>query len=157
LTAPQSLTTPAPDYWALAPYYVGQQDDVSCSLASLTMLVNATRHSRPLRSEEPLVTQPSLRARVASSVWERGLAPGGPGVTLDQLGELTAQSLQAFGLHPERVEVSHVDLATPGALERLRALLRANETSDHDWLLLDFLAQSYVGTGNYGHIAPVAD
>lgn len=147
---------PAPDFWALAPYYVGQQDDVSCSLASLTMLVNAARRALPLRSDQPLVTQPSLRARVASPTWEHGLAPGGPGVTLDQLGTLAGQSLQAFGVTATRVEVTHVAQATPAALERFRALLRANEAAAHDWLLLDFSAESYVGTGSYGHIAPVA-
>jgi hypothetical protein len=146
---------PAPDFWALAPYYVGQQDDVSCSLASLTMLVNAARRHQALRSDQPLATQPSLRARVASPIWERGLAPDGPGVTLDQLGQLAAQSLQAFGVKPTHLAVTHVSEASPAALERLRALLRANEASDHDWLLLDFWAQSYVGTGAYGHIAPV--
>jgi hypothetical protein len=147
---------PAPDFWSLAPYYLGQQDDVSCSLASLTMLVNAARRSRPLRSDEPLVTQPSLRARAASPTWEHGLASGGPGVTLDQLGQLATQSLQVFGVTPTRVEVTHVTEASPAALEQLRTTLRANESSDHDWLLLNFWAASYVGTGTYGHIAPVA-
>lgn len=146
---------PAPDFWSLTPYYVGQQDDVSCSLATLTMLVNAARRVRPLPSDEPLVTQPKLRARVASPIWEHGLAPGGPGVTLDQLGQLTTQSLRAFGASA-RVEVTHVPEASPAALEQLRAALRANEASDSDWLLLDFWAESYVGTGAYGHIAPVA-
>ena len=147
---------PAPDFWTLAPYYVGQQDDASCSLASLTMLVNAARSGQPLRSDEPLVTQPTLRARVASAIWEHGLAPGGPGVTLDQLGQLTSQSLQAFGLQAQRVEVTHIDEPSPAALDRLRQALNANESSAHDWLLLDFLSESYVGTGAYGHIAPVA-
>ena len=45
--------------------------------------------------------------------------------------------------------------ADGAALERLRAALRANEGADRDWLLLNFWAQSYVGTGAYGHIAPV--
>lgn len=148
--------TPAPDFWSLAPYYVGQQDDVSCSLASLTMLVNAARRMLPLRSDEPLVTQPSLRTRVASPIWEHGLAPGGPGVTLDQLGTLARQSLQAYGVNTERVEVTQIAAASPTALERFRTLLGANEASDHDWLLLDFWAENYVGTGSYGHIAPVA-
>jgi hypothetical protein len=148
-------SAPAVDFWALAPYYVGQQDDVSCSLASLTMLVNAARRGQALRSDEPLVTQARLLERVASDVWKRGLAAGGSGVTLDQLAVLAKQSLQSFGIQPERLEVTHVAGASPPALERLRTLLRANESSASDWLLLDFLARNYVGTGDYGHIAPV--
>ena len=33
----------APDYWALSPFYVPQMTDSACSLASLSMLVNALR------------------------------------------------------------------------------------------------------------------
>lgn len=35
-------------------------------------------------------------------------------------------------------------------------MLRANEASARDWLLLNFAASHYVGVGDYGHIAPVA-
>jgi hypothetical protein len=146
---------PAPDFWALLPYYTAQRDDVSCSLASLSMLVNAARHATPLGSEEPLVTQQLLFQRVQSQVWRHGLQPSGPGVTLQQLATLAEQSLHAFGLEA-RVRVHHVPQASLQALAELREVLSANETSARDWLLLNFLAQSYVGVGDYGHIAPVA-
>ena len=149
---------PAVDFWALAPYYVGQQDDVSCSLASLTMLVNAARRGLSLDSEEPLVSQARLLEKVASDVWKRGLAAGGPGVTLEQLAVLARQSLAAYGMKPARVEDTHLAETTPAALEQLREVLRANENSGSDWLLFDFLAGTYLGTGDagdYGHIAPV--
>jgi hypothetical protein len=145
----------SPDFWALAPHYVGQQDDVSCSLASLVMLVNAARRNVWLGSEQPLVTQPLLRRQVNSPVWERGLATGGEGVTLDQLAVLAAESLRAFGMGRLRVEVTHVPEASAPALERLRQALRANEASGDDWLFVNFLAGAYVGVGDYGHIAPV--
>ena len=143
------------DFWAFAPYYVGQQDGVSCSLATLTMLVNAARRNTRLGSEEPLVAQPSLRRRVNSPIWERGLAPDGEGVTLDELGVLAAQSLRAFGLEPVHVQVAHVPEASAQALARLREALSANEASGDDWLFVNFLAATYVGAGDYGHIAPV--
>lgn len=145
----------APDFWALASYYVGQQNDAACSLASLTMLVNAARHTTALTSNEPLVTQTRLLERVRSDVWQRGLAPEGDGVTLDQLAELARQSLAAFGITPTRLETTHVPEASPDALERLRGLLRQNEASASDYLLLNFDARAYVGVGDYGHISPV--
>jgi hypothetical protein len=145
----------ATDFWALVPHYVGQQDDRSCSLASLTMLVNAARNDTPLFADDPLVTQPMLRQRVASHVWERGLAPGGDGVTLPQLAVLARQSLRAFGVEPEHVRVTHLPAASPEALEEFRAALRASEVSDSDFVVVNFLARSYVGSGDYGHIAPV--
>jgi len=143
------------DFWALSPYYVGQQDDVSCSLASLTMLANAARRHEALGSEQPLFTQPLLRKQVNSPVWERGLAPDGEGVTLDQLALLATESLHAAGITPARVEVTHVPEPSAEALARLRQTLSANEASGDDWLLLNFHAAAYVGVGDYGHIAPV--
>jgi hypothetical protein len=148
-------SAPAPDFWALSPYYVGQQNDSSCSLASLSMLVNAARLGAPLGSDDPLVTQPLLLERVDSKVWREGLTEDGEGVTLDQLAALARQSLTAFGKAPRRVEVTHVPAVTPEALERLREVLRQNEASVHDWVLLNFHAGAYVGVGDYGHIAPV--
>ncbi|MEY2933844.1 MAG: hypothetical protein RL033_4593 [Pseudomonadota bacterium] len=145
---------PAPDFWALMPHYMAQRDDVSCSLATLAMLVNGARQGTPLGSDEPLVTQARLFDRVRSDVWRRGLASGGPGVTLDQLGVLAEQSLRAFHI-AARVRVQHVPEPSPDALAELRSLLRANEASTGDWLLLNFAAQQYVGVGDYGHIAPV--
>jgi hypothetical protein len=145
----------APDFWALVPYYVGQRDDISCSLASLTMLVNAARRNTPLTSDDPLVTQPLLRQRVASAIWETGLAPGGEGVTLDQLALLARQSLRAFGMMPDRVQVTHVSEPSAEALATLRRALLDSEASSDDWLVLNFLDRIYVGTGDYGHIAPV--
>jgi hypothetical protein len=145
----------SPDFWALSPYYVGQQDDVSCSLASLTMLVNAARRQIRLGADDPLVQQLSLRRRVNSPIWERGLAPGGEGVTLNELAVLARQSLRAFGLAPVRVQVVHVPEASAPALASLREALRANEASGDDWLFVNFLAAAYVGVGDYGHIAPV--
>lgn len=146
---------PAPDYWALSPYYVGQQNDASCSLASLSMLVNAARLGTRLGTEDALVTQPLLLERVDDRVWHDGVADSGDGVTLDQLAALARQSLSAFGKAARRVEVTHVPAVTPEALEQLRATLRQNEASVHDWVLLNFHARAYVGVGDYGHIAPV--
>ncbi len=146
---------PAPDFWTLSPYYVGQQSDAACSLASLSMLVNAARRGAPLDAEEPLVTQPLLLQRVDSDAWAKGVAKGGDGVTLDELAVLAKQSLAAFGMTARRVEVTHLPAATPDALDRLRELLRQNEASAYDWVFFNFRASDFVGVGDYGHIAPV--
>jgi Phytochelatin synthase len=144
----------ASDFWSLAPYYVPQQDDRSCSLASLSMLVNAARRGQSLDSEQPLVTQPLLLQRVRSEVWARGLAPGGEGVTLDQLAVLAEQSLHAFGFRA-RAEVTHVVDRSAHALAQLRVRLAQNEAGGDDWLLINFDPGPYTGVGGYGHIAPV--
>jgi hypothetical protein len=145
----------ASDFWSLVPYYVPQRDDRSCSLASLTMLVNAARGPEPLGPDDPLVTQSLLFERVHSPVWQQGLAEGGEGVTLDQLAPLAQQSLAAFGIRAARTQVTHVPDTSPASLERFRVLLAANEASPDDWLLLNFDPAAYTGAGGYGHIAPV--
>jgi hypothetical protein len=144
----------APDFWALVPYYVAQQNDQSCSLASLSMVVNAVRRGWPLSAEQPLVTQPLLSSAVASDLWTKGLAPGGEGVTLDQLGLLASQSLAAFQSRG-RVEVTHVEDESAESLSQLRTLLARNEASGDDYLLFNFLVEPFTGVGDYGHIAPV--
>jgi len=139
----------------LAPYYVPQHNDRACSLASLSMLVNAARSSLPLGQNDPLVSQPLLETKVGSTLWSKALAPGGEGVTLAELAALASQSLNAFQLRPERLEVTHVRDASPDALAKLRQQLVANEASRDDWMLLNFFVEEYTGVGDYGHIAPV--
>lgn len=145
----------AVDFWTLTPYYVPQHNDRACSLASLSMLVNAARTTLPLGQDDPLVTQPLLETKVGSSLWSKALAPGGEGVTLAQLAALASQSLDAFQLRPQRLEVTHVREASPDALAKLRQRLIANEASRDDWMLLNFFVAEYTGVGDYGHIAPV--
>lgn len=119
------------------------------------MLVNAARRHSALGSDDPLIGQQLLRERVNSPLWERGLAPGGEGVSLDELAVLATQSLREFGLGPVRVAVTHVPEASAEALDRFRQALSSNEASGDDWLFVNFLAAAYVGVGDYGHIAPV--
>jgi hypothetical protein len=46
---------PAPDFWALMPFYVGQINGAACSVASVAMIVNAAvRAGRPTLSH-PLI------------------------------------------------------------------------------------------------------
>jgi hypothetical protein len=146
---------PAADFWTLAPYYIAQHNDRACSLAALSMLVNAARSALPLGQNDPLATQPLLESRVNSALWSKALAPGGEGVTLAQLAALTSQSLDAFQLRPTRLEVTHVRDASPEALAKLREQLIQNEGSSDDWMLLNFFVEPYTGVGDYGHIAPV--
>jgi hypothetical protein len=54
------------------PYYVSQQNDASCSLASVTMVVNAARANRGLGSEDEHATQLGLLQRVKNPEWKKG-------------------------------------------------------------------------------------
>ena len=87
----------APDYWALSPYYVPQATDSACSVAAITMLLNALR-ALPPNSVDPLVTQQALLEKVANDQWAKETAQGGSGVTWDEFVADVRASLAAYGL-----------------------------------------------------------
>ncbi len=151
---------PAPGYWALSPYYVGQFNDCSCSLATATILVNAVRGSQNLGPQERLVTQDALLSAVDSEIWIAGCgADGGPGVTLGQMESLLQRSFAVYGLDGVSVEAVPVPEPSEAALARFRDALRAIERpAGHlagHLLAVNFHVGPVVGHGDYGHFSPV--
>jgi hypothetical protein len=146
---------PAPDFWALMPYYDAQREDSYCSVASLAMVMNAARAGLELGADDPLVTQEGLLERTASDAWRGCVGPGGRGVTLDQLALFALAALRAYGFADGTVEVAHVDDARAAAGAVHRALVE-NERSSADFIVANFLQGAYTGDAPAGHIAPVA-
>ncbi len=158
----QDPAHPAPDYWALAPYYVPQFNDMSCSAAAVTAVVNgALRAGRALGNEDRNVTQQALLDRVRTQHWKERVNKGGwhgaYGLTLAQLREVTKDALAAYGA--ATVEVESVDAAAAGeaGLEAFRRALEGNERSASDFVLLHFVQDGLTGApgGPYAHISPV--
>jgi len=146
----------APDFWALMPYYVPQQDEKSCSLASTTMVVNAARAHLKLGSEDGLATQPEVLKKAGNNYWKGALGITGRGVTLDHLKEVVADALKAYGVEVASVEAIHaVDLSEKMKTVLHQALVE-NEKSDHDFIIANFNQGVYTGDAEAGHIAPVA-
>ena len=168
----------APDYWALSPYYAHQQTGSACSIASVTMIVNAALSSRDLDSETPLATQDSVLTRTGDLNWNvavggiqsesfgerisrstRYLFKNGPsfiqGVTLDQLGNLTEKALRAHGFAEVKVEVVHAEDQSEIMKQKLRQTLIENEKTSSDFLLINFTQGTYTGDEGAGHISPV--
>src|SRR4051812_39085308 len=54
----------APGFWALIPYYIPQQTGSSCSVATVNMLVNASRAGRKLKADDKLATETDLLKQV---------------------------------------------------------------------------------------------
>ena len=48
---------PAPEYWAMMPYYTAQQTGAACSIAAISMVVNAARSGAKLTADDELATQ----------------------------------------------------------------------------------------------------
>ncbi len=161
----QDPAHPAPDYWALAPYYAPQFNDMSCSAAAVTAVVNgALRAGRLLGNEERNVTQQALLDKVRTHRWKERVNKGGwhgaYGLTLEQLRDVTRDALVAYGA--ASVEVQSVDASATNAegeagLAAFRRVLEGNERSASDFVLVHFVQDGLTGApgGPYAHISPV--
>ncbi len=137
----------APDFWAMMPYYVHQQDGSACGIASMTMLINAARSNASLSASDALITQKALVEKINVN-YSKGL-------TLDQLGDAIKKSLAAYSLKA-RVEVMHVD-GSDLQVKKIRDLLLKNEKSDRNFMIANFFQGTYTGDPEgVGHISPVA-
>ena len=172
------LNHKAPDFWALAPYYVHQQTGSACSIASVTQVVNASRHAMNLDSDTRLATQNSVLEVVGDSRWTA--AVGGInfrtignwtaillnrvfhthfksfGVTLDELGPLVQKAIRAHGFPEARVEVFHATDLSDATQKELHRALVENEESTRDFIILNFLQGVYTGDSDVGHVSPLA-
>jgi hypothetical protein len=146
---------PAPDYWALSPYYVGQQGDQACSLASITMVVNAARVHEALAADDELVSQARILEATRDAKWTVDVGPKGKGVTLDRLRVLAQRALEAFHVPVASVELLYAadDAKSRDAIHRA---LVENEKSDRDFIIANFVQGAYTGDAPIGHVAPVA-
>jgi hypothetical protein len=150
----------SPAYWRLAPYYVGQHNDTSCSVATAAMLVNAVRAGAVLAGPEPIVTPPALLARVADPVWTAGCGTNeGRGVSLRQLADLTRRSFTAYGMEPAAVEAVEMDGAEGQGVESRAAegffSALASMEEGGGLVAVNFHSGIVYGAGDYGHFSPV--
>jgi hypothetical protein len=143
----------APDFWRLGPYYVPQATGSGCSLAAITMLVNALR-GLPAHNDDPLATQEAVLQAVASEAWARQTAENGSGVTFAELVRYLHLSLEAFDLDAE-IDVLKPGDNLPATLEKLRRSLAANERTDRDIVLVYFNQGVLTGAWDGPHISPI--
>jgi hypothetical protein len=146
----------APDYWALSPYYVPQKDDRACSVASVAMLVNAARTGRALTADDELATQVDLLKRVKDEHWSQFIDESKGNLYLDDLNPIIAESLKAYGVEPKEIVVVHTDDTSPATAKKLHEALVANEKSDKNFMIINFIQGVYTGDAEAGHIAPIA-
>lgn len=157
---------PAPDFWALIPFYVPQHNPYSCSAASVVAVVNAAKRlAGPLSDEAKNATQADILKKVSAERWpERLSRKGAPaksppkhGVTLEQLEKVLAASLKAEGLDRFEQATQRVEKADESALQLLRLALAGNERSSRDFMLVHFAQDELTGApgGPYAHISPV--
>lgn len=147
-------SSPAPDYWKLAPFYLPQATGSACSVASVAMALNFLR-GLPPGAEDPLVTSAALLAAVADPSWDERSAEDGAGLRFDELVAATEAALRAYGIEGVTVETFRPTDAGVDNLARLRAILSVNEASDRDVVLVYFNQGVLTGDWDGPHISPL--
>ena len=146
---------PSWTYWKVSPYYLAQRNESSCSLASVTMLVNAARNNHTLIADQPLATQDNLLTLVKDKTWEEGVKVDGNGVTLDQMKAFVPKALEAYGVHNFTLQVIHtLDSSGENALKLHKALLDM-EKNGQLFIIANFNQKFISGTMSVGHFAPL--
>jgi hypothetical protein len=144
----------APDYWAISPFYIAQQTDSDCSVASIAILLNALR-GVPQRADTDLVTPRGLLAAAGDRRWKAETARNGSGVTFAEFRAEIARGLHAYTLDNYQIEVFKPADASDASLAQLKSLLAANELSANDIALVYFDQGVLTGDWDGPHISPI--
>ncbi len=144
---------PAPDYWAISPFYIAQDTDSDCSVASATIVLNVLR-GIPMVAEE-LVTPRALMAAVNNQQWVGETRQGGEGVTFAEMRAYLEQSLRAYGMEDYEIQVFRPAAASADDLDKMRQLLTENEKTGRDIVLVYFNQGVLTGDWDGPHISPV--
>lgn len=158
----QSAANPAPDFWHLVNHYTGQVNKLSCSTASVAMVLNAIAGAKGnLRADDANVQQTELLDHVKAADWKKRVTENEgklrKGLTLGELEEVAADALKTYGIKGWVTSRRNFENAGPRDLEALRATLKANEASSDDFIILHFLQDKLTNDpgGPYPHISPV--
>ena len=124
----------APDFWSLNSNYVGQFNDVSCSVASAVMVINAARESLRLTAADELVNHKILVSAMNNPTWNKD---GGAGhaLNLDDYGRVLEKALRLYGFPRATTTVVHVTNTHEQVLRTLEQDLAKNEESDRDFII----------------------
>jgi hypothetical protein len=144
-----------PDFWSLIPFYVSQRDEKSCSLASLTTVLNAALRNTKTRSDQPYFTQDSLLKFSDSALWKKNLGPKGQGVTLHEIKTITEELLKKLNLKNASVTLFQPGQTDQVSLTAFRRILIENEKSDQDFIIVNYVQGLITQDSQTGHLAPI--
>ena len=158
----QNPAHPAPDYWALSPYYVPQLNEYDCSVATVAAVVNAlTRANRSLADSDRNAASATLLDKVKVAQWAQRVQKGGVngqvGLTVDQLALVLAEALRQNGVAAPKIEKVQHTSDDKITCDLWRKTLAANEASGDDMIMIHFTQDSLTGAGGgpYPHISPI--
>ena len=143
----------APDYWAISPFYIPQETDSDCSVASAVILVNALRGIRYVGEE--FVTPKKFFAAVNNRTWVSQTREHREGVTFNEMHGYLQETFKAYGLKDYIIEIVRPTEFSSSTVTQVRNLLSKNELSARDIILVYFNQGMLTGGWDGPHISPV--
>ncbi|MGE5504374.1 MAG: phytochelatin synthase family protein [Actinomycetota bacterium] len=138
---------PQPPAQLLQTVYVTQATPSACSLASVTMVVNALRRG----AGQPPVTQAEVLGAVGDPEWSRATAMDGDGVSFAALQRYLRQALERYGFGTATMAVFQPADDSAASLAALRRVL----ASDGAIELAAFDQGTLTGSEHVGHVSPL--
>ena len=93
---------PAPDFWALIPYYMPQMTPYSCSAASISIVLNGAKSKGIRRDNEANISEKEILKKVNVENFRELLSEKGfegrHGLSIEALGKVVEASLKAFDI-----------------------------------------------------------
>lgn len=143
-------------FWSLMPYYVSQFGPYACSVASITMLVNASRYKSPLTTKDDLAVQEDVLEKANIQEWKEHVGGKGDdhGISLDLMKIVLPAALNAYGLKKFSVDVVHME---GDATAVLRHVLEQYEKTDNCFVIANYSQCELTGDPEAcgGHYSPI--
>lgn len=146
-TAPLYAETTTPDL--LTKHHLTQETDASCSLASITILVNTALE---IHGRHPYTQKEILRC-VNNPTWSASIVDGGNGTSLKQLGSYLVETLDCLEIPYSSVTVFHYAEDT----EEARTLFKESLSDITTMVIANFDVYEVLPVDDHtGHFSPVA-
>ncbi len=138
--------SPAPDFWALIPYYEGMRGGHSASAAAMAAVLNALRQETDYTSADELITEESLLKKIPAKDFADRLKGEKPaGIGLAQFGAVFQSALRAYGLKNTSVKVVTASDSHPETAAAIRKILVENEAGDKNQIVARYIQSAFTG------------
>jgi hypothetical protein len=147
-------------FWSLISFYIPQFTGASCSVASITMVLNAARTRLKQTSEDPVISESALLESVHQEHWKERTTTkdgyqGKHGVPLGLLAGLAQEAFQKHGLPHVTVLTMPINDASVSTKQRLIQDLKEFEQNPNFYIIANFDQKAFTDDMEVGHIAPI--
>ena len=151
-----------PVFWHMMPYFVPQENEWSCGIASTAMVLNAARAilkmTPHLKSNQPLVNEKDMIQFLQKDSFLKSKKVQSMGFTLPELKEFIGATMREYHIQNGQIEIVQMNL-DPQLYEKenkLHDLLSQLETSDRHLIIANFNQGVFTGDVEVGHYSPIA-